>query len=104
MKRTTTKNRINTTVEQHEELLKVAKMVRGGIKKYIGDYCRVYTEPRKNGIRTKFFAARNVNFMSLEKSVLLFSECGLDGKYDIKVKADGFPRWGDIFIYIKFKK
>ena len=58
------KNRINTTKEQHAELLQIAKVLRNATKQYLhpsryglNSYLRVFTEPRKDGVRTKFWIA-----------------------------------------------
>jgi len=105
MKRAISKQRVNTTAEQHTELLAVAKQVRDAIKPSIGDYSRVFTEPRKNGLRTKFFNARRVDFKRLSGTLDVLKNA-LGHNYDITVKTDGaiYNYWGDISFFIKFKK
>ena len=59
-----TKHRVNTTETEHLSLLEAAKLVRAAMREkakkqgYDQLGIRVFTEPRKDGIRTKFWATR----------------------------------------------
>ena len=52
------KNHINTQNPHYQSLLPLAREVREEFKQLLEHYVRVYTEPRKDGLRTKFFAAK----------------------------------------------
>jgi hypothetical protein len=52
------KNHINTQNPHYQSLLPLAREVRKEVKMHLEHYVRVYTEPRKDGLRTKFFAAK----------------------------------------------
>ena len=48
----------DTQNPHYQSLLPLAREVREEVKKHLQHYIRVYTEPRKDGLRTKFFAAK----------------------------------------------
>ena len=52
------KNYMNKPTPHYQSLLPIAREVRAAVKPFIADYERVYTEPRKDGLRSKFWAAR----------------------------------------------
>ena len=84
--KTIAKNRINTTEEQHTELLEVAKTLRNYVKKYLNrDYIRVFTEPRKDGVRTKFWYTSTSQLARMEDACNGILEIHYDGRFTATV-------------------
>lgn len=49
---------MNIKNNEYAQLLPVAKEVRKALKPYVSHYIRVFTEPRVNGLRSKFWAGK----------------------------------------------
>ena len=94
---------MSTQNAEYQALLPIAREVREALKPLIHSYRRVYTEPRKDGLRSKFYVARRkgLAYKPLFAVVEAFNE-----KYpEYEFELDSMPGyWTDYSIRIKTHK
>ena len=89
----------------YQEKVQVAAAIRAEIKPFLSSYGRVFTEPRKNGLRSKFWfcsieSPRKLN-NALKRLKTMYSQ------YEIEVhgvKASEGISWCDVSLFIYDKK
>lgn len=97
-----------TKQTEYQALIPVAKDVRDLLKHFITPYGRVFTEPRKNGLRTKFWGCRVKNNRGLRGAII-----ALNKKYykqfevSMTEYVSGTNMWSygpsSVSIFIKYK-
>lgn len=66
---TTVSKHINgVSAAEYTQLKAAAKDVRSAVRRFIPKYIRVFTEPRKNGLRTKFWSCKHSDIAVIERT------------------------------------
>lgn len=99
----------NTQNPAYQEKAVIASEIREALKPYINKYTRVYTEPRVNGLRTKFWRCKGQYTGNYSKLITKLKLRTKYPQYDIRLEANvSHNHWYDcpetsvmLFIYDK---
>ena len=89
----------------YQEKVVVARAIRAEIKPFLSSYGRVFTEPRKDGLRSKFWFCSIESPLKLKNAVKRLKT--MFPQYEIEVhglKASEGISWSDVSLFIYDKK